>query len=124
MNSKCEDPTMWPICKWTYDSRKGEMFNLWFLFIYSAFIFGLSEDLGKNAIDRFCRQLYLRAESRRLGKTIMFVKGNGPIVFSDSSDDNESDKDDNEMDSIVTEFAEDTEESESTGHANKRLKMS
>lgn len=94
-----------------------------FLFC-SAFIFGLSEDQGKNAIDRFCRQLYLRAESRRLGKTIMFVKGKGPIVFSDSSDDNESDKDDDEMDSIVTKFAEDTEESESTGHANKRLKMS
>lgn len=54
----------------------------------------------------------------------MFVKGKGPIVFSDSSDDNESDKDEDEMDSIVTEFAEDTEESESTGHANKRLKMS
>lgn len=91
--------------------------------LHSAFIFGLSEDQGKNAIDRFCRQLYLRAESRRLGKTIMFVKGKGPIVFSDSSDDNESDKDD-EMDSIVTELAEDTEDSESTGQANKRLKMS
>ncbi|KAM8717064.1 hypothetical protein ACLKA7_003864 [Drosophila subpalustris] len=36
-----------------------------------AFIFGLSEDQGKNAIDRFCRQLFLRAESRRLGKTII-----------------------------------------------------
>ncbi|TMW49076.1 hypothetical protein DOY81_005851 [Sarcophaga bullata] len=51
-----------------------------------SFIFGLSEDQGKCAIDRFCRQLFLRAESRRLGKTIMFVKASGPVVFSDSSD--------------------------------------
>ncbi|XP_005184935.1 ribonuclease P protein subunit p30 [Musca domestica] len=50
-----------------------------------SFIFGLSEDQGKCAIDRFCRQLFLRAESRRIGKTIMFVKSSGPIVFSDSS---------------------------------------
>ncbi|KAH8378285.1 hypothetical protein KR093_010524, partial [Drosophila rubida] len=61
-----------------------------------AFIFGLSEDQGKNAINRFGRQLFLRAESRRLGKTIMFVKGNGPIVFSDS----ESGEEDNEMDTL------------------------
>ncbi|XP_013102868.2 ribonuclease P protein subunit p30 [Stomoxys calcitrans] len=56
-----------------------------------SFIFGLSEDQGKCAIDRFCRQLFLRAESRRLGKTIMFVKSSGPIVFSDSSSESEED---------------------------------
>jgi len=59
----------------------------------------LSEDQGKNAVDRHCRQLFLKAESRRLGKTIMFVKGNGPIVFSDSSEDEKSQEDD-EMESL------------------------
>ncbi|XP_054742832.1 ribonuclease P protein subunit p30 [Anastrepha obliqua] len=51
-----------------------------------AYIFGLSEDQGKNAVDKACRQLFLRAESRRIGKTIMFVKASGPVVLSDSSD--------------------------------------
>ncbi|KAM8717065.1 hypothetical protein ACLKA7_003864 [Drosophila subpalustris] len=85
-----------------------------------AFIFGLSEDQGKNAIDRFCRQLFLRAESRRLGKTIMFVKSKGPIVFSDSSDDNnESAEEGDEMDVL-------TNDVELTGDSQdrKRLKMS
>ncbi|EDW77262.1 uncharacterized protein Dwil_GK18180 [Drosophila willistoni] len=58
-----------------------------------AFIFGLSEDQGKNAINRNCRQLFLRAESRRLGKTIMFVKSHGPIVFSDTSEEEMSEGD-------------------------------
>ncbi|EDW03977.1 ribonuclease P protein subunit p30 [Drosophila grimshawi] len=81
-----------------------------------AFIFGLSEDQGKNAIDRFCRQLFLRAESRRMGKTIMFVKSKGPIVFSDSSDSNQSD---DEMDALAIKM-EDGENSP----AKKRLKIS
>ncbi|XP_023304446.2 ribonuclease P protein subunit p30 [Lucilia cuprina] len=57
-----------------------------------SFIFGLSEDQGKCAIDRFCRQLFLRAESRRVGKTVMFVKASGPVVFSDSSSDSDIDE--------------------------------
>lgn len=89
----------------------------------SAFIFGLSEDQGKNAIDRSCRQLFLRAESRRLGKTIMFVKGEGPIVFSDSSDDNQSEEENtDEMDALVTEAATEEDERENS-QANKRLKV-
>ncbi|XP_064540948.1 ribonuclease P protein subunit p30 [Drosophila montana] len=88
-----------------------------------AFIFGLSEDQGKNAIDRSCRQLFLRAESRRLGKTIMFVKGEGPIVFSDSSDDNRSEEEkDDEMDALVTEAPTEEDERENS-QANKRLKV-
>ncbi|XP_068146249.1 ribonuclease P protein subunit p30 [Drosophila tropicalis] len=58
-----------------------------------AFIFGLSEDQGKNAINRNCRQLFLRAESRRLGKTIMFVKSQGPVVFSETSEEDMSEPD-------------------------------
>ncbi|SPP81976.1 ribonuclease P protein subunit p30 [Drosophila guanche] len=90
-----------------------------------AFIFGLSEDQGKNAVDRFCRQIFLRAESRRLGKTIMFVKGNGPIVFSDSSDENQSEEEDDEMDGVVTEMSKDGEDEQETDikPANKRLKV-
>ncbi|EDW64047.1 ribonuclease P protein subunit p30 [Drosophila virilis] len=88
-----------------------------------AFIFGLSEDQGKNAIDRSCRQLFLRAASRRLGKTIMFVKGEGPIVFSDSSDDNHSEEEQaDEMDALVTEAATEEDERENS-QANKRLKV-
>lgn len=123
MSSKCADPTMWQICKWSANSPRRQFLKISVLSC-SAFIFGLSEDQGKNAIDRNCRQLFLRAESRRLGKTIMFVKGKGPIVFSDSSDDGQSDKDDEEMDAIATELAEDGEDGESTVQANKRLKMS
>ncbi|KAH8333880.1 hypothetical protein KR059_004214 [Drosophila kikkawai] len=96
-----------------------------------AFIFGLSEDQGKNAVDRHCRQLFLRAESRRLGKTIMFVKGGGPIVFSDSSDDNQGDSQDDEMEGCPKEEELDEEsdgangennEEEENKPANKRLK--
>ncbi|XP_001357464.2 ribonuclease P protein subunit p30 [Drosophila pseudoobscura] len=76
-----------------------------------AFIFGLSEDQGKNAVDRFCRQIFLRAESRRLGKTIMFVKGNGPIVFSD---DDQSGAEDDEMDGLGTEMSKDVQNEEQT----------
>ncbi|KAH8402989.1 hypothetical protein KR222_002364 [Zaprionus bogoriensis] len=91
-----------------------------------AFIFGLSEDQGKNAIDRHCRQLFLRAESRRLGKTIMFVKGKGPIVYSDSSDDSESDKEEEqeELNDLVTDLAQDSEQSDGQEQqAHKRLKL-
>ncbi|XP_022227238.2 ribonuclease P protein subunit p30 [Drosophila obscura] len=90
-----------------------------------AFIFGLSEDQGKNAVDRFCRQIFLRAESRRLGKTIMFVKGNGPIVFSDSSEDDQSEAEGDEMDAIVTEMSKDGQDEEQTEikPPNKRLKV-
>ncbi|KAH8412478.1 hypothetical protein KR009_002493 [Drosophila setifemur] len=90
-----------------------------------AYIFGLSEDQGKNAIDRHCRQLFLKAESRRLGKTIMFVKGNGPIVFSDSSDDNQSEEEDDEMDATKTELDGDDEEDvkDESSQPNKRLKV-
>nr|XP_016938996.1 ribonuclease P protein subunit p30 isoform X1 [Drosophila suzukii] len=89
-----------------------------------AFIFGLSEDQGKNAVDRHCRQLFLKAESRRLGKTIMFVKGNGPIVFSDSSEDEKSQEDD-EMESLKTEIGEEdaSEVKDENKQANKRLKV-
>ncbi|XP_037707944.1 ribonuclease P protein subunit p30 [Drosophila subpulchrella] len=89
-----------------------------------AFIFGLSEDQGKNAVDRHCRQLFLKAESRRLGKTIMFVKGNGPIVFSDSSEDEKSQEDD-EMESLKTEIGEEDESEvkDENKQANKRLKV-
>ncbi|XP_016979383.1 ribonuclease P protein subunit p30 [Drosophila rhopaloa] len=89
-----------------------------------AFIFGLSEDQGKNAVDRHCRQLFLKAESRRLGKTIMFVKGNGPVVFSDSSEDDHSDEDE-EMEGLKT-HVKDYSESELINEKNppnKRLKM-
>ncbi|XP_018796847.1 PREDICTED: ribonuclease P protein subunit p30 [Bactrocera latifrons] len=59
-----------------------------------AYIFGLSEDQGKNAVNKACRQLFLRAQGRRIGKTFMFVRSTGPVVFSDSSD---SDDDDSEQ---------------------------
>ncbi|KAH8352404.1 hypothetical protein KR084_003948 [Drosophila pseudotakahashii] len=87
-----------------------------------AFIFGLSEDQGKNAVDRHCRQLFLKAESRRVGKTIMFVKGNGPIVFSDSSED---DEEDDEMNDLQTEMGEEgeSEVKYENKQANKRLKV-
>ncbi|KAH8339430.1 hypothetical protein KR074_010382 [Drosophila pseudoananassae] len=80
-----------------------------------AFIFGLSEDQGKNAVDRNCRKLFLKAESRRMGKTIMFVKGNGPIVFSDSSEA----EDDHEMEDLQTDLNETSENNQ----PNKRLKV-
>ncbi|EDW36855.1 GL25831 [Drosophila persimilis] len=87
-----------------------------------AFIFGLSEDQGKNAVDRFCRQIFLRAESRRLGKTIMFVKGSGPIVFSD---DDQSGAEDDEMDGLGTEMSKDVqnEEQNEIKPPIKRLKV-
>ncbi|XP_030383777.1 ribonuclease P protein subunit p30 [Scaptodrosophila lebanonensis] len=90
-----------------------------------AYIFGLSADQGKNAIDRFCRQLFLRAESRRLGKTIMFVKGKGPIVYSDSSDEGEDDDVQmDEIEPIITEPAtEDEQEIENYQPNKKRLKV-
>ncbi|XP_017131749.1 ribonuclease P protein subunit p30 [Drosophila elegans] len=89
-----------------------------------AFIFGLSEDQGKNAVDRHCRQLFLRAESRRIGKTIMFVKGNGPIVFSGSSEDDHSEGDD-EMEGLETQIGEEDESEikNENKQSNKRLKM-
>ncbi|XP_073822473.1 ribonuclease P protein subunit Rpp30 [Musca autumnalis] len=71
-----------------------------------SFIFGLSEDQGKCAIDRFCRQLFLRAESRRIGKTIMFVKSTGPIVFSDSSS-SEGEEEEDEIPTIAEKEEED-----------------
>ncbi|XP_017088854.2 ribonuclease P protein subunit p30 [Drosophila bipectinata] len=80
-----------------------------------AYIFGLSEDQGKNAVDRNCRKLFLKAESRRMGKTIMFVKGNGPIVFSDSSEA----EDDQEMEDLQAELNETRENNQ----PNKRLKV-
>uniref|UniRef100_A0ABK9MJZ5 Uncharacterized protein n=1 Tax=Glossina morsitans morsitans TaxID=37546 RepID=A0ABK9MJZ5_GLOMM len=51
-----------------------------------SFIFSLSKDQANCAINRFGRQLFLRAECRRLGKTIMVIKTCGPVVFSDSSE--------------------------------------
>lgn len=103
------------------------------MFSPRAFIFGLSEDQGKKAVDRHCRQLFLKAESRRLGKTIMYVKGSGPIVFSDSSDDSQSDSQDDEMEGSVKEELDEEddgdngdngdEEEEENKPANKRLKI-
>ncbi|EDX03193.1 ribonuclease P protein subunit p30 [Drosophila simulans] len=89
-----------------------------------AFIFGLSEDQGKNAVDRHCRQLFLKAESRRLGKTIMFVKGNGPIIYSDSSEDEKSTEDD-EMKGLKPQIgkADAFEVKDGTEHVIKRLKV-
>ncbi|TDG44502.1 hypothetical protein AWZ03_009080 [Drosophila navojoa] len=88
-----------------------------------SYIFGLSENQGKNTIDRFCRQLFLRAESRRLGKTIMFVKSIGPIVFSDSSDESDEELAD-EMDTLVKEtVCEEEPEGRESSQANKRLKV-
>ncbi|KAH8262842.1 hypothetical protein KR044_000828 [Drosophila immigrans] len=84
-----------------------------------GFVFGLSEDQGKNALNRFCRQLFLRAESRRLGKTIMFVKGNGPIVFSESSSEDSGEGD--EMNSLANE--EQVEEDAESSQDRKRLKL-
>lgn len=63
-----------------------------------ALIFGLSEDQGKNSIGSSCRQLVLRAESRRIGKTIMFAKGAGPICLSSSSGESSSEEEENEED--------------------------
>ncbi|XP_036347806.1 ribonuclease P protein subunit p30-like [Rhagoletis pomonella] len=54
-----------------------------------SYIFGLSEDQGKNAVDKSCRQLFLRAESRRIGKTIMTLKASGPVMFSNISEEKE-----------------------------------
>ncbi|KAM7352570.1 ribonuclease P protein subunit Rpp30 [Cochliomyia hominivorax] len=97
-----------------------------------SFIFGLSEDQGKCAIDRFCRQLFLRAESRRLGKTIMFVKSSGPVVFSDSSDsDDDHDCDDEQMQTEdVIKFSKDSDSDTSNDNdvnneeqPNKKQKM-
>ncbi|XP_067622787.1 ribonuclease P protein subunit p30 [Eurosta solidaginis] len=60
-----------------------------------SYIFGLSEDQGKNAVNKVCRHLFLKAESRRIGKTIMFIKAAGPIVFSETSDEEENLEDTN-----------------------------
>lgn len=97
--------------------------NYYILSLNRSYIFGLSENQGKNAIDRFCRQLFLRAESRRLGKTIMFVKCKGPIVFSDSSDESDEELAD-EMDTLTKETASEEETGEiESSQANKRLKV-
>ncbi|XP_037959861.1 ribonuclease P protein subunit p30 [Teleopsis dalmanni] len=47
-----------------------------------SLIFGFSEDQGKCAINRYGRQLFLKACARRIGKTFMYIKGSGPVVFS------------------------------------------
>eukprot|EP00099_Drosophila_melanogaster_P007150 NP_001259808.1 RNaseP protein p30, isoform B [Drosophila melanogaster] len=88
-----------------------------------AFIFGLSEDQGKNAVDGHCRELFLKAEARRLGKTIMFLKGNGPIIYSDSSEDEKSTED--EMKGLKPQIgkADAFEVKDGTEHAIKRLKV-
>ncbi|KAH8298221.1 hypothetical protein KR018_011314 [Drosophila ironensis] len=89
-----------------------------------AFIFGLSADQGKNAVDRNCRQLFLRAEARRIGKTVMLVKGNGPVVFSDSSEEEDEDED---MESLQLSGEErgsmSEEEKSDDNQPNKRLKV-
>ncbi|XP_017068495.2 ribonuclease P protein subunit p30 [Drosophila eugracilis] len=89
-----------------------------------AFIFGLSEDQGKNAVDRHCRQVFLKAESRRLGKVIMFVKGNGPVVFSDSSEGEHSGEDD-DIEDLDTQVGNDVESevTNDNNQPNKRLKV-
>ncbi|CAD7078906.1 unnamed protein product [Hermetia illucens] len=61
-----------------------------------ALIFGLTEEQGKGAVLNTCRVLFLKAESRRLGKTVMFVKQLGPTVLSSTSEDSESEDDDGE----------------------------
>ncbi|XP_011186784.2 ribonuclease P protein subunit p30 [Zeugodacus cucurbitae] len=75
-----------------------------------AYIFGLSEDQGKNAVNKACRQLFLKAQARRIGKTVMFIRSTGPIVFSDSSDsaddesEQEADDDSDENEELENEF--------------------
>lgn len=62
-------------------------------------IFGLSEEQGKSAIQTLSRSLLIKAEARRHGKTVMFVKQ--VECSSDESDDKSSDSDE-EMDENPT----------------------
>jgi len=74
-------------------------------------------------VDGHCRELFLKAEARRLGKTIMFLKGNGPIIYSDSSEDEKSTED--EMKGLKPQIgkADAFEVKDGTEHAIKRLKV-
>ncbi|XP_055849773.1 ribonuclease P protein subunit p30 [Episyrphus balteatus] len=87
-----------------------------------ALIFGLSEDQGKNAIGSTCRQLVLRAESRRIGKTIMFAKGAGPICLSSSS--SESSSEEEEDDENKNEDVNDDDDDMNEQQPNKKKKLS
>lgn len=54
----------------------------------------------------------LFTESRRLGKTIMFVKASGPVVFSDSSDSEDEEieeQDDDNLTEDVIKFSKDSD---------------
>ncbi|XP_055918663.1 ribonuclease P protein subunit p30 [Eupeodes corollae] len=84
-----------------------------------ALIFGLSEDQGKNSIGSTCRQLVLRAEARRLGKTIMFAKGAGPICLSSSSGESSSEED--EMEGGKNESGDDDDDMNEQPNKKKKL---
>lgn len=66
-------------------------------------IFGLSEEQSKSAISHTCRRVLLRAESRRLGKTVMYVRnvvgaGNDSDEADDVVDDEEEEEDEGDFD--------------------------
>lgn len=66
-------------------------------------IFGLSEEQSKSAISHTCRRVLLKAESRRYGKTVMYVKNvsskGSKAAANDSGDeDQDEDEEDSEED--------------------------
>ncbi|GBP17624.1 hypothetical protein EVAR_69219_1 [Eumeta japonica] len=83
-----------------------------------SFIFGLSEDQGNVQLTDLSKAVL------RAGKTIMFVKASGPVVFSDSSDssaeDDETNKQDNTAQSRNTKFSNNESDNE---QPNKKKKL-
>lgn len=68
-------------------------------------IFGLSEEQSKSAISHTCRRALLKAESRRLGKTVMFVRNVGAPdntsdeeVYGEDRDDDDDEEEEDEGD--------------------------
>lgn len=66
------------------------------------------------------------SESRRLGKTIMFIKATGPVVFSDSSSGTDEENNDSDNNDDVIKFSKisDSDETNDNEHPNKKKKLS
>lgn len=52
---------------------------------YRGRLFGLSEEQSKSSISGLCRNMLLKAESRRHGKTIIYIKEDDNHLYDDHS---------------------------------------
>lgn len=66
----------------------------------------MSEEQSKSSISHTCRRVLLKAESRRYGKTVMYVKNVNvkPMQDEDDIDADDDEEDDDEEDDDEADF--------------------